>query len=609
MELSRRLSIGAEIVQDGVHFRVYAPKRQRVAIVLEHDRREVELAREPSGHFAALVNNLPRDARYRLRLDDERMLVPDPASRFQPEGPEGPSQVVDPRRFGWTDRDWPGIELRGQVLYEMHVGTFTREGTWAAAARELEELRRLGITCVEMMPIAEFPGRFGWGYDGVDLYSPTRVYGTPDDLRAFVDRAHALGMGVILDVVYNHFGPRGNFTALFADTFIKHGQANEWGDALDYETDANVRAYFVENAGYWIDEYHFDGLRLDATQTIEDDSPRHVLADIGARVREAARGRKTIVIAENEPCHTSLITKDGLDAVWNDDFHHAMRVAATRRCEAYLSSTRGTPQELVSAVIHGPLFQGQFYGWQKQRRGEPAWGIEAHRFVTYIENHDQVANASFGARLGTIVSHPRLRAVTTLLLLAPGTPMLFQGQEFATSAPFLFFADHEGELADLVAKGRAGFMAQFPSVRELASAFRPDDPQSFARCKLDFAERETNRPIYEMHRELLRLRREDAIFSAQRSDWIAGAVLSDRALALRFAAGSGDDRLLLVNLGLDLELETVAEPLLADPAGKSWRVLFASEDARWGGCGNPAVREDGRRTLLGDSAVVLEASP
>jgi maltooligosyltrehalose trehalohydrolase len=614
MQRRRRLSFGAEVVQDGVHFRVHAPKRQRVAIVLERDRREVHLAAEPDGHFAAFAPGVRPGARYRVRLDDDGALYPDPVSRFQPEGPDGPSEIVDPAAFRWTDAAWPGVELHGQVLYELHVGTFTREGTWAAAARELAELRRVGVTVVEMMPVADFVGRFGWGYDGVDLYAPTRLYGRPDDLRAFVDRAHALGLGVILDVVYNHFGPRGNYLAQYADTFFTRDHANEWGEGIDYDTDPSVRAFFVENAGYWIDEFHFDGLRLDAVHAIHDRSPRHVLTEVGARVHAAGGGRKTIVVAEDEPCRARIVRPVarggcGLDAVWNDDFHHAARAAATGRREAYLSGVHGTAQELVSAVLRGPLFQGQWHAWKDERRGMPAWGAPAERFVAYLENHDQVANGGLGERLCTLVAPGRWRALTTLLLLAPATPMLFQGQEFGSTAPFVFFADHEGELAELVAKGRAELMGRFPSVREVAARIVPHDPAWFERCKLDPAEREQNDAPRALHVELLRIRREEPAFAAQRAEGIAGAILADGALALRFAPGTGDDRLLLVNLGVDLDLETVAEPLLADPEGAGWRVLFSSEDPRWGGHGTPPLRADGRRTLLGNSALVLSPAP
>jgi maltooligosyltrehalose trehalohydrolase len=608
--------MGAEVTSAGVHFRVFAPKRKHVEVVIENGSakaRTLELTRSDDGFFAGLSDGLGAGALYRLRLDGGAKLFPDPASRFQPDGPHGPSQVVDPSSFTWTDEAWPGVKLRGQVVYEMHIGTFTKEGTFASAMRELEELRDAGITLIEMMPVADFPGRFGWGYDGVDLYAPTRLYGEPDDLRAFVDRAHALGVGAILDVVYNHLGPSGNYLTEFSDHYFTKKYGNEWGDAPDFETDAAVRAFFVENAGYWIDEYHFDGLRLDATQSIHDASPRHVIVDFGERARAAAGKRSIVLVSENEPQLTDLIRPIdgggyGLDALWNDDFHHSARVALTGRAEAYYSSTHGTPQELISAVKWGYLFQGQYYPWQKKCRGMPALDIEPPGFVLYTENHDQVANSARGKRLHQLTSPARHRAITTLLLLAPGTPMLFQGQEFASSAPFIYFADHDEELAELVVAGRATFLQQFPSVRDDKTAairVAPHDLDGFTSCKLDLGERVTHREAYDLTKDLLRLRREDPVFAAQRNDTLHGAVLGAEAFVLRYATGTGDDRLLLVNLGGDLELAAIAEPLLAAPRGKEWSVAFSTEDPRYGGGGTPPLENHGRVMLVGSSALVL----
>ena len=338
-----------------------------------------------------------------------------------------------------------------RCVYEMHIGTFTREGTWAAAMAELPALADLGVTVVEMMPVADFAGQFGWGYDGVDLYAPTRLYGRPDDLRGFVDRAHALGLGVILDVVYNHLGPDGNYLSDFSPDYFTDRYTNDWGRAINFEGPPEARAFFVENAGYWIDEYHFDGLRLDATQDIRDASPVHVLADITRRVRAAAGGRRAYVVAENEPQDTRLVRDPsrggyGLDALWNDDYHHSAAVSLTGRREAYYTDYKGSVQEFISCAKYGYIYQGQWYRWQEKRRGTPGLDLPLHTFVAYIENHDQVANSAFGRRLHQISSPPRYRAITALTLLGPSTPMLFQGQEFASTSPFLYFADHREEL-------------------------------------------------------------------------------------------------------------------------------------------------------------------
>ncbi len=617
-EVSRRLPVGAEVQRDGrTHFRVWAPRSRTVEVVLENPSRGTfSLLSEGRGYFHgfALVS---AGARYRFRLDGQEPLYPDPASRFQPEGPHGPSQIVDPTSFAWSDHGWQGVSLPGQVLYEMHIGTFTPEGTWQAAARQLPELKDAGIAVLEIMPLADFPGRFGWGYDGVNLFAPTRLYGTPDDVRRFIDRAHALGIGVILDVVYNHFGPDGNYLSQFSNDYISDRHQTEWGPAINYDNPNSgpVREFVAANARYWIEEFHFDGLRLDATPNIFDNSKEHILAVIGRTVREAANGRPTLVIAENEPQQVQQVRPQeqggfGFDALWNDDFHHTARVALTGRTEAYFSDYRGTPQELISAVKHGFLYQGQYYLWQKKRRGTRTKGIPPEAFVTFLENHDQVANNG-GQRLWQLTSPARYRALTALLLLSPGRPMLFQGQEFASSSPFFYFADHKAELARLVHKGRKEFLAQFPRFTTPAMQERIPDPaenNTFEQCKLNFSERQQHAAAYALHRDLLRLRLEDAVFRSPRRAGVDGALLNPHSFMLRFFGEDGDDRLLLINLGTDVLLAPTPEPLLAPDEGREWKVLWNSEDPRYGGDAAVAVeREDGWR-LPGESTVVMKAA-
>jgi maltooligosyltrehalose trehalohydrolase len=583
-------------------------------VVLEGEESPVPLPVEKHGYFSGVIPTARAGVRYRYRLDGGDA-YPDPASRFQPEGPHGPSQIVDPRSFRWTDAAWPGLSLPGQVIYEMHIGTFTREGTWAAAERELPELCSVGITVIEVMPVAEFPGRFGWGYDGVNLFAPTHLYGTPDDFRRFVDRAHGLGMGVILDVVYNHLGPDGNYLSQFSPDYFTDRYTTDWGSAVNFDNEraGPVREYYIANAGYWIEELHLDGLRLDATQNIYDISKDNILAALTRRVRQAARGRGTILVAENEPQDVKLVRSAerggyGLDALWNDDFHHSARVALTGRNEAYFGGFRGTPQELISAVKWGHLYQGQWYGWQKKRRGTPSLELSPETFVNYIQNHDQIANSGRGQRCHQL-SHPgNYRAMTALLLLGPATPMLFQGQEFAASAPFNFFADHRPELAVLVRKGRASFLQQFPSLTtpEFQDQFiDPGALETFEHCKLDFTERQTHREAYALHRDLLRLRREDAVLRAPRRGGVDGAVLGPAAFVLRFFGQDNDDRLLIVNLGVDLHLEAAPEPLLAPPEASRWYILWSSEHPRYGGCGTPPPEGEDNWSLLGHAAVVL----
>ena len=622
-KIARRLPIGAEAAPEGVHFRVWAPKRRRVEVVFDEPAGEwpleFELTPEDGGYFSGFGEGAGAGALYKFRLDGGGAF-PDPASRFQPRGPHGPSQVIDPAAYEWTVRDLPGLGRDGQVIYEMHVGTFTREGTWAAAARELPELAELGITVLEVMPIAEFPGRFGWGYDGVDLFAPYHGYGEPDDFRRFVESAHAASLGVILDVVYNHFGPDGNYLKEFSPVCFTDRYENDWGESINFETaDAGpVREFFLANAGYWIEEFHLDGLRLDATQDVKDTSRDPILAAVGRRAREAAGVRRLYIIAENEPQDTRLIRPPeqggyGLDALWNDDFHHSAMVALTKRSEAYYTDYLGSPQEMISLVKYGFLYQGQRYSWQEQRRGTSGLGLPGSAFINFLQNHDQVANSARGERIHRLASPGALRAVTALMLLGPGTPLLFQGQEFAASNPFLYFADHNPELAEAVRNGRLEFLSQFPSLalpETQAGVSDPDAPESFERCKLDFRERQRNAGSYALHRDLLRLRRDDPVFRAQGAGSLDGAVLGPEAFVLRFFGENAGDRLLLVNLGRDLNLEPVPVPLLAPLTGLRWEVLWSSEEPRYGGSGAPAPEdEEGRWRLAGQSAVVLRLVP
>jgi maltooligosyltrehalose trehalohydrolase len=576
-----------------------------------------ELQAESGGYFSAHVPGARVGMLYKFKLSDGSF--PDPASRFQPEGPHGPSQIIDPGQFKWTDHNWRGVHRDGQIIYEMHIGTFTPEGTWAAATEQLPELAELGITTLEVMPVAEFTGTFGWGYDGVDLFAPTRLYGTPDEFRSFVDRSHALGIGVILDVVYNHIGPDGNYLKQFSEDYFTSRHKNEWGEAINFDAENSgpVREFFVSNAAYWIDEFHLDGLRLDATHQIFDSSADHVLAVMARKVREAGGKRATYLVAENEVQHAKLVRPPeqggyGLDALWNDDFHHSAIVAATGRMEAYYCGYRGAPQEFISAVKWGYLYQGQWYEWQGKNRGAPAFGLEPNQFVNFLQNHDQVANSLRGLRLQELTSPGRLRALTALLLLAPGTPMLFQGQEFAASTPFLYFADHNPELAKLVAKGRKEGLQQFPSIASPESEPLLDDPSSektFVRSKLDFAERAKNAPAYELHRDLIRLRKQDPLFSNPRPGGVDGAVLAAEAFVLRFFGQNGDDRLLIVNLGADLLLDPAPEPLLAPLDSSQWKMKWSSESPRYGGCGMRTIDKEGCWTITAHCAVVLEPEP
>lgn len=616
-EKIRALPVGAEVNEDGTEFRIWAPEHKRVDVIA--GSRSFPLTAEGTGYYSGQVAELRAGDTYQYCLSGDKQLLPDPASRFQPEGPHGPSEIVDPAAFRWTDKNWPGVPMQRAVVYELHIGTFTPEGTWRSAAQHLPHLHDIGVTVIEVMPVADFSGSYGWGYDGVNLFAPTRLYGTPDDMRAFVDQAHAHGIAVILDVVYNHLGADGNYLGQFARDYFSTKYTTDWGDALNFDGPNNepVREYFIANAAYWIREFHLDGLRLDATQNIYDDSSTHILAEVTRAVREAAPGRTTLVIAENEPQHTKLVRCParggyGMDGLWNDDFHHSAVVALTGHNDAYYTDYLGNAQEFVAAAKHGYLYQGQWYKWQKHRRGTSTRGIAPCSFVTFIENHDQIANSAHGTRMNRHSSPGLLRAMTALMLTGPGTPMLFQGQEFASGKPFYYFADVPRDLAQLVRKGRKEFMMQWRTVRSREMIACLQDPcakQTFEASKLDWSDAERNRQTLDLHRDLLRIRREDPVFSSWMRGEYDAAVLTPRAFVIRAFSDHDGDRLLIVNLDRDLHLDPAPEPLLAPEEDRWWEVLLSTEDPKYGGCGTAIPDTDENWRIPGNAALLLKSVP
>lgn len=606
---------------DAVSFRVWAPAAQRVHVVVEGAREAFELCRDAHGYFEGTAPGIEAGALYRYRVDGQGP-YPDPCSRFQPHGPHGPSQVIDPAAFAWRDAQWRGRSLEGQVIYELHIGTFTSEGTFDAAVARLDHLVELGIGVVELMPVAECAGRWNWGYDGVALFAPYHVYGEPDACRRFVDAAHTRGLAVLLDVVYNHLGPDGNYLPGFSPHYFSEKYRTEWGEPLNFDGEhANgARDFVIGNACYWVREFHMDGFRLDATQSIFDASKPHVIAELIEAARAAAGPRQLIIVAENEPQRAEHLLPPshggmGIDAMWNDDFHHSARVALTGSRDGYYFDYTGAPQELVSAVKRGFLYQGQFYAWQKKHRGSPLprrW--RAASLVTFLQNHDQVANTSTGVRCIELASAARLRALTALLLLAPQTPLLFMGQEFGSRQPFMFFADHRPELAARVHAGRREFIAQFraeASAQAQRAIPAPDDERTFTSSKLDWRERETGGAWLRLHRDLLRLRRADPVIARQDVNEIDGAVLSETAFVLRWWDERAGDRLLLINIGKECLLTPAPEPLLAAPRDAAWSLVWSSDDIAYGGRG--AVAPSGAAApgwrLTADSAVLLQAEP
>jgi len=608
----RRYPIGAEPAGDGeAHLRVWAPDHQSITLVM--DGAALPMIREDDGYFF-WEGKARAGSRYGFRFEGDDRLYPDPASRAQPDGPDGLSQVVDLSAYRWRDRAWAGVSLPGQVLYELHVGTFTREGTWRAAAAHLARLHAVGVTVIQMMPVAEFAGSFGWGYDGVQWFAPMHAYGTPADLQFFVDTAHGLGLAVILDVVYNHLGPSGNYLPKFSRFYRSTRYTNEWGEALNYDGphNAGMRELVLANVAYWVREFHVDGFRIDAAQQIFDDSPDHILAALTRAAREAAGSRQVIVVAEDEPQRARLMRPPaedgyGLDAIFNEDFHHSARVALTGIQEAYTSDYRGTSREWLAAALYGFLFQGQYYPWQSQDRGTPALDRPPCQFIAFLENHDQVANAAVGRRLIEIANLTSWRAMSALLLLGPWTPLIFQGQEWGSRAPFGYFSDHAPDLQARVLQGRKDFLSQFT---RLAAAFEGAGPDAIGRplfeaSKLDHDFEPEAHPLWRMFRDLTALRRGDASLG-QKAARLCGATLDDRVLVLRFIGRAAhEDRLVVVNLGSDCDIAFVPEPLVAPPALFAWEVLWCSEDPAYGGVGIAGSDPPAKLVATGQATTVF----
>jgi maltooligosyltrehalose trehalohydrolase len=583
-----------------VHLRCWAPEHQRVEVVL-FDRAARELERvamqRADGFFEARVP-WRSPFLYKLAVDGEGPF-PDPWSRAQPLGVHGPSSIDQPD-FAWSDGDWKGVPLEELVLYELHVGTATPEGTFEALIPKLGTLKELGVTALELMPVASAPGARNWGYDGVFPFAPAEIYGGPRGLRRLVDAAHRAGLAVLLDAVYNHLGPDGNYLRCFSRRYFTGEVHTPWGEAVNFDGKGcqPVREFALANAEMWIRDYHLDGLRLDATHEIVDRSTPHLLAELVERARAAGSDRQVIVIAENDRNDPNLVRPAargglGLDGVWADDFHHELRRAFAGDSEGYFQDYRGTTQELAETLNEGWFYRGQFSPNQGRPRGESARDVEPPRFVYCIQNHDQIGNRPLGTRLGQDVSPAAFRAMSALLLCAPHTPLLFMGQEWNARTPFLYFTDHEPELGKKVTEGRRSEFKAFSGFHHVEVP-DPQAVETFTRSKLDWNERlaEPHRGIWRLYAELLRLRREHpAMRKVARGSFEARA-LDEEALELdRTGDGKG--------LRLVVQLDGAREVSLAGA-----RVLVHTEDARFGGAGVP-LREGAVR-LTGPCAVLLE---
>ncbi|HEY0330057.1 MAG TPA: malto-oligosyltrehalose trehalohydrolase [Rhodopseudomonas sp.] len=512
---------GPEVHHDGgVLFRLWAPSQSEVALVLEADAPRT-MHRTDLGWHSLLVPDARPGTRYRFRLADG-LEVPDPASRYQPEDVHGPSEVVD-AAFAWSDRGWRGRPWEEAVVYELHVGAFTAEGTFAAAIERLDYLAELGVTAIELMPVAEFPGARNWGYDGVLLFAPDASYGRPDDMKALVDAAHARGIMVFLDVVYNHFGPDGNYLAAYAPIFNDQHQT-PWGDAVNYDAAGSetVREFVIQNAIYWIDEFHLDGLRFDAVHAIKDDSDPHLLAEIPSRLRAGGLNRPIHLMLENEENEVARLARDvdgepqQYTAQWNDDLHHVLHAAASGETSGYYAEYAGDTEKLGRALAEGFAFQGDHMRYSDRSRGQPSRHLPPTAFVGFIQNHDQIGNRAFGDRLTSFAPAAAVEAAAAVYLLLPQIPMLFMGEEFGSSRPFPFFCDFSGALADAVREGRRKEFARFPEFADPKMREAIPDPgaaATFEAAKLDWNEPRSalHAQWLELYRALLAIRHREII--------------------------------------------------------------------------------------------------
>ena len=587
-----------------------------VEILTPRGRLIRSLVLSPAGHgyFHGLDQSGRAGNRYRFRLDKAQSL-PDPASRWQPEGVHGASMVIDPTAFPWSDAGWQRPALRDLVIYELHVGAFTPEGTFRAAREKLKHVRDLGANAIELMPVGDFAGARNWGYDGVYLFAPARAYGHPDELRALVDAAHGLGLTVILDVVYNHFGPDGNYLRAYIGDYLDEKAKTPWGGAIRYAHPEfrPLRELVVSNPGYWMREFHIDGFRLDATHAIFDPSPREILQELTAAIH-AGGGLAT---AEDERNDARLVLPEaeggfGFDAVWADDFHHIVRVANTHEDESYLGDFSGSVGETVDALNNGWLYRGQRAKSTGRARGTECRQVPPERFIHCISNHDQTGNHAFGERLSHRILPKALRAAEALLCLSPYTPLIFMGQEWATTTPFLFFTDHHPELGQAILAGRRAEFSQFAAFRDPAMLEKIPDPQkldTFEASKLVWEEAERGRHagIMALYQECLALRASETAFRPSgRDSWRAEALTCGIG-ALRLGSATAD-WLVLFDLHGGHEGSLENEPIFETGAG-DWRVALSSNEARFGGTGTCAVDLSTMRAAFGSAeTVVLRAS-
>jgi malto-oligosyltrehalose trehalohydrolase len=582
MRHAHDMPFGAAVTDGGVRFRLWAPAARTVELGLDAAGGTAWRALEPvdDGWLERLEPEARAGSRYRFRIDGV-LVVPDPASRGQAADVEGPSVVIDPRDYAWQDRDWRGRPWEEAVLYELHVGTFSPAGTFDGVRERLPHLADLGITAVELMPIADFPGRRNWGYDGVLPYAPDTAYGSPDDLKRLVEAAHAHGLMLILDVVYNHFGPLGNYLHAYVPQFFTDRFETPWGAAIDFSR-RDVRDFFVHNALYWLEEYRCDGLRLDAVHAIIDDSSPHILDELADTVRARFDGERHVhLVLENERNEARWLERrpDGTPrrytAQWNDDVHHCLHVLAAGERDAYYEDYADRPVDLLARCLaEGFAWQGEpFRHRDGERRGEPSAHLPPGAFVAFLQNHDQVGNRAFGERLSALAAPEVLAALGAVLLLCPSPPLLFMGEEWAAPEPFLFFCDFHDELADAVREGRRNEFAKFPAFRDEETRARIPDPNAestFARSRLDWSRAEEGEHAARraQYRELLHLRRRDLVPRLAGARARTVQRFGDGGLCATWTLGDGSGLTLLANLA--------PAPAIAVPVEPNGRLLHAT---------------------------------
>jgi maltooligosyltrehalose trehalohydrolase len=597
------MPFGASVCEDGsVRFRLWAPNAKRVDVLIENSDVVLPLARKDGGWFELTTQDATCGTRYFFQIDGG-MKVPDPASRFQPLDVNGPSEVVDPRRFDWQDQSWLGRQWEEAVIYELHVGAFTPEGTFRGVERKLDYLRDLGVTAIELMPITDFPGQRNWGYDGVLLYAPDSCYGRPDDLKQLIQSAHARGLMVFLDVVYNHFGPEGNYLHVYAPQFFTKRHRTPWGDAINFDgpESPTVREFFIWNALYWLEEYHFDGLRLDAVDAIVDDSRPDFLTELAETVRERCGDNRYVhLIIENDTNATHYLERcrEGrvqlYNAQWDDDLHHTMHVLLTAESDGYyVDYSREPMKKLCRCLTEGFAYQGEYSEFHNSSRGEPSAALPSSAFVSFLQNHDQVGNRAFGERIGQLAPQQAVRAMMEILLLAPSPPLLFMGEEFGATTPFLYFCNFHGELASAVTEGRRSEFARFEKFRSPDLRDRIPDPngeQTFLQSKLDWASIscECHSRWLSLYRELLAIRQQALVPLVARIGKANIELCEEQARALRvsWVLANGKQLELTANLSADS---------VRLPSKRSSNVVYAS---------SPESAKDSEHGLLPPWSVV-----